>query len=192
MHDGMCVDGRAALVEAWTSCRPRLYVLCRRWLGGSAVDAEDVLSQVMIRAIEEHGSTGAISNYVGWLTRIARNQCMDIHRERAFRRRMLDQLAFQAYLTGITSFADHPETDHLRWELGERIHLAIDALPPRLREPCKRRFLEEMPYERIAVDLGLTNETVRKRIQEARDLLHQWLAREREDGRPVGARPRAR
>jgi RNA polymerase sigma-70 factor (ECF subfamily) len=186
------VDGRAALVEAWTRCRPRLYVLCRRWLGGSAVDAEDVLSQVVIRAIEEHGSAGAISNYVGWLTRIARNQCMDVHRERACQHRMLDNVAIQAYVAGLGSYEDHPEADHLRWELGERIHLAIDALPPRLREPCKRRFLEEMPYERIAAELCLTNETVRKRIQEARTLLHRGLSGAREDGRPMRARSRAR
>jgi RNA polymerase sigma factor (sigma-70 family) len=69
----------------------------------------------------------------------------------------------------------HAEAEYLGRELGARIQRALDDLPPRLREPCRRRFLDDAPYELIAEELGLTNETVRKRIQDARDILYERL-----------------
>ncbi|MFT3771078.1 MAG: sigma-70 family RNA polymerase sigma factor [Minicystis sp.] len=164
-----------ALEVAWSEHKPRLYRLCLRWVGGDPVDAEDALGQLALRAVEDDAAhAGAVANYGGWLTRLAWNLCMDMHRERSVRRRALEHFAEEGQLH-VTLTESHPETIYSHRELGCRIQQAIDDLPPRLREPCRRRFVEEAEYEHIAEDLGLTNETVRKRIQEARDILCERL-----------------
>jgi RNA polymerase sigma factor (sigma-70 family) len=169
-------DGHAAFLVAWVRHRRRLYTLCLRWVGGSREDAEDVLSQVALREIEEDRANSVVSNYPGWLTRLAWNLCMDLHRERASRHRTLEGFALQRRIDGASmEMEGHPEAAHLHRELGVCIQRAIDGLEPRLCEPCRRRFVDEMPYERIAEELGLTNETARKRIQEARGVLHARL-----------------
>jgi RNA polymerase sigma-70 factor (ECF subfamily) len=170
------LDGeQAALLDAWVHYRGRLHALCLRWVGGDADDAADVLSQVALRAVEEHAEQATvISNYRGWLTRLAWNLCMDLHREKALRFRTLERFALHSRID-VAARETHAEAEYLGRELGARILRAIDGLPPRLREPCRRRFLDDAPYELIAEELGLTNETVRKRIQEARDILYERL-----------------
>ncbi|MFT3767558.1 MAG: sigma-70 family RNA polymerase sigma factor [Minicystis sp.] len=174
------------LFTIWPEHHRRLYSLCLRWVGGDAQDAEDVLGQVALRALEEDGAETVISNYPGWLTRLARNLCMDVHRERAFRGRALQRISAIAD-QDMTLSEEHPEAAHLHRELGGHIQRAIDDLPARLREPCRLRFIEEMPYEPIAEELGLTNETVRKRIQEARDILRRRLGVYLRDSHAAGS-----
>jgi RNA polymerase sigma factor (sigma-70 family) len=168
-------DPRASFEDAWCRHRGRLYRLCLRWLGGDRDDAEEAMSRLSVRALEDLATRrDAISNYPGWLTRFACNLCMDIHRERAAGRRAIERLVAESRGLGARR-ADHPETEQLRRELGRVLADALGELPPRLSEPCQRRFIHEMPYEEIAAELQLTNETVRKRIQEARDILHGKL-----------------
>ena len=64
-----------------------------------------------------------------------------------------------------------PEDTALRHEMGQHIRLAIDDLPPRLREPTKLYFLQDVSYSDIAIRLSLSPTNVRKRIQLARTLL---------------------
>src|SRR4051794_24734097 len=92
------LDGElAALLDAWTHHRRRLNTLCLRWVGGDPEDAADVMSQVALRAVEELAEHAAvISNYRGWLTRLAWNLCMDLHREKAFRFRTLERFALDS------------------------------------------------------------------------------------------------
>jgi RNA polymerase sigma-70 factor (ECF subfamily) len=162
-------------IDAWARHRGQLYSLCLRWVGGDHHDAEDVVSQVALRAIEERAESDAvISNYPGWLTQLAHNLCVDLHRAKTRRQRRYANLAL-AEIPATLSVANDPEAEGLRRELMERVLSAIEALPPRLREPCRRRFLDDATYEQIAEDLGLTKETARKRIQQARDILCERL-----------------
>jgi DNA-directed RNA polymerase specialized sigma24 family protein len=59
------------------------------------------------------------------------------------------------------------------------MHIALQRvlthLPMRLREPAILRFCHELPHREIAAQLGLTPETVRKRIQQARALMQEQL-----------------
>lgn len=170
-----------ALAGVWTDHRRRLYVLCLRWMSGSREDAEDALGRAFIRALEDHGrGDGEVANYPAWLTRLAQNACMDLHRERAARRRAAERYAAQLRLDAQS--AESPEAARLHRELGDELRRAIAVLPPRLAEPTRRRFVDDMPYEHIAEELSVTNETVRKRIQEARSILSRRLGRYLREG----------
>jgi RNA polymerase sigma-70 factor (ECF subfamily) len=62
--------------------RPRLHRYCARMVG-SVIDGEDVLQDALIKAVEQFGSAGQISNPEGWLFRIAHNTALDFLRRRS-------------------------------------------------------------------------------------------------------------
>ena len=61
--------------------RPRLHRYCARMVG-SVIDGEDVLQDVLIKAVEALAAAGAIGNPEGWLFRIAHNTALDFLRRR--------------------------------------------------------------------------------------------------------------
>jgi RNA polymerase sigma-70 factor (ECF subfamily) len=60
----------------------------------------------------------------------------------------------------------------------DRLHVAVDSLPPEQREVVTLRFLEEMSYEGIAGVVGCPIGTVRSRLHYARELLNRELGGE--------------
>jgi len=165
-----------AFLDAWERCYTRIHALCRRWVGGDPQDAEDVLGRVALRAVEDIASRDdVISSYPAWLTRLAWNTAMDLHRERACRRHAVERYLEMAGAEGARE-VESVESEHIRAEQYIGLRAAVEKLPLRLREVSERRFLDEMPYEEIAEELAITNENVRKRIQEARAILGRRLA----------------
>jgi RNA polymerase sigma-70 factor (ECF subfamily) len=62
--------------------RPMLHRYCAR-MTGSAIDAEDVVQDALLKAVAARPSAGAIANPRGWLVRIAHNAALDFLRRRA-------------------------------------------------------------------------------------------------------------
>src|SRR4051794_6668476 len=62
--------------------RPKLHRYCARMIG-SAVDGEDVVQDVLIRAVSAQAGGVQIDNFEGWLFRVAHNACLDFLRARA-------------------------------------------------------------------------------------------------------------
>lgn len=65
-----------------TGMRPRLHRYCARMIG-SAIDGEDVVQEVLIKALGARPSIAGIDNIEGWLFRIAHNASLDFLRARA-------------------------------------------------------------------------------------------------------------
>jgi RNA polymerase sigma-70 factor, ECF subfamily len=61
--------------------RPKLHRYCAR-MTGSAVDAEDIVQDAMIKALTALPEVGVIGNPEGWLFRIAHNTALDFLRRR--------------------------------------------------------------------------------------------------------------
>jgi RNA polymerase sigma-70 factor (ECF subfamily) len=62
--------------------RPKLHRYCAR-MTGSAVDAEDIVQDAMIKAFNALPEVGVVDNPEGWLFRIAHNTALDFLRRRA-------------------------------------------------------------------------------------------------------------
>jgi len=175
MGDANDAEARATFLTAWNDHKERLYRLCLRWMGGDRDAAADAVAQVALNALEELTSSDTpISNYAAWLTRLARNACIDIHRERATEHRALDRFGMD--IIHDIAYCESSESSELRRELGEHIREAIERLPPRLLDVVRLRFLEDAPYEDIAEKLDVSHDAARKRIQDARDILHKDLS----------------
>jgi RNA polymerase sigma-70 factor (ECF subfamily) len=67
--------------------RPKLHRYCARMVG-STVEAEDVVQEALVKAIEAVRRTPPIANEEAWLFRIAHNAALDHLRQRARRRRL--------------------------------------------------------------------------------------------------------
>lgn len=168
-------ENQAAFTDAWKRFHERLRVLCLRWAGGHPADADDVLGRVAVRALEDIGSREeVISSYPAWLTRMAWNVAMDMHRERACRAQAAERYLELVCDQGRPQ-ADSAESEHLLAEMRAGVRAAVDRLPPRLRQVSVRRLLDEAEYEEIAHEAGITEENARKRIQEARAILARRL-----------------
>jgi RNA polymerase sigma-70 factor (ECF subfamily) len=176
--DSIADGNTPAFWSLWDIYKVRLYQVCLWQMNGVREDAEDALSRSMLRALDklshEHNR---IENIGAWLSRLTVNLCVDIHREHKRESRRLESINDVLPAPGdvLPAAADSPEDVFLNREAVGHVFGVVNDLPPRLREPFTLRFLQEMDYGDIAEQLILTSDNVRKRIQQARDILRQRL-----------------
>lgn len=167
-----------AFWQLWELHQNYLYSRCLGWMGGNATEASEALSRAMLKAWEKLPIYAEkITNLKAWLTRMTHNLCVDIHRERQRGTVKVDSLEnLVAKDEDIFFYSlDCPESAVLRRELIRYICCAINNLPPRLQEPFKLHCYQQMPYKEIAVQLGISENNVYKRTQQARQILQKHL-----------------
>ena len=82
-----------AFWKLWEGYRKHLFGVCLRQMGGNREEAEDALSRAMLKALERLPFYAReVTNPKAWLTRLIRNLCLDIHRERERRARGMQGL----------------------------------------------------------------------------------------------------
>jgi RNA polymerase sigma factor (sigma-70 family) len=164
--------------QLWESYQDDFYNRCLQWMGGNFHDAEDALNQAMLKAWNEWTkSANKIIYPKAWLTRIIYNFCMDVHRKRKREATVIENI-------DDIKFADHPafasrigfpESNILNLEMQAYLRHQIKSLPDRLRYPFILRCCQEKSYKDVAKELALSEENVRKRIQQARKILKKQL-----------------
>lgn len=164
----------AATWTLWQLYQPHLFDLCLQRMGGNHTEAEDVLSQAMMKVWDRLPDyAGKITDLRAWLTRLVHNLCLDIYRERQRRTKTvqsLDEMAV-ANEAALAQVLESPEEAVLRRELYLYIQHVINDLPLRQRDAAILRFVHAMPYAEIAKHLALSPENLRKCIKEARLIL---------------------
>ncbi|WP_424095670.1 RNA polymerase sigma factor [Moorena producens] len=164
----------------WEHYQDYLYHRCLRWMGGNTTEAQDAISEIMVKAWEKLPKFAAkITNLKGWLTKFARNFCIDRHRENNSGAIGVENLEAMAVPEGnglVTEF-DTPEKLVEKRELLEVIQSALEDLPENQRQVSVLRFEQELSYQEIAQRLAISNDSVRKRIQRARERLQKQLTK---------------
>ena len=124
-------------------------------------DAEDLAQETFLRAIEKLGSFQPGTNMQAWLMRIATNAFLDLRRRRKTARAepLRDDLAAAGSLP-----AGPDETT----ETGGLLAAALARLPDTQRVVFLLRSQEDLPFSRIAETLGVTEETARWHMLQAR------------------------
>jgi RNA polymerase sigma-70 factor (ECF subfamily) len=176
--DTLAAGNHAAFWPLWDLYKGHLYHVCLWQMDGVREDAEDALSRSMLRALDKlPRMCGRIQNVGAWLSRLTVNLCVDMHREQKRDARRLENIDDVLPAAGevLQADADSPETVYLNREAIDYVCGVVNDLPPRLREPFALRFFQEMAYCDIAARLILTTDNVRKRIQQARDILRQRM-----------------
>jgi RNA polymerase sigma factor (sigma-70 family) len=174
----------AAFWDVWLRHQDHLLRQCLRIMSGNVADAEDALSSAMMRASTRYEVyADEIINERAWLSRLVRNCCIDHFRAVQRRHRLLERHApgrtggqrteLQAVPPAGATLQPSPEQNAIDRSLLSRLAEDMRRLPEHLRRPLMMRFLQDKSYAEIAETLSLTNATVRKRIQLARQRLRK-------------------
>ena len=143
-----------------------------RWLTGNDQDAQDVVQETYLRALNafhtfQHGREGR-----PWLLKILRNTCYTWLREN----RRPGLTALESNPQDISSSDPDPEIALLREADAKMVRQALAGLPLEYRETLVLRELEGLPYKEIAELLDVPLGTVMSRLARGRKELWRLLS----------------
>lgn len=159
-----------AFRELYRRHTPRLHQLLLRMLGGVEQDAEDVVQETWVRAVEGAAKFEWKSSFPSWLSGIGINRARELLRRRN-RRPMFDlteQLEPRAPVVHV----------------GERIDLerALELLPDGYRSVLVLHDVEGYRHEEIAQRLGIAAGTSKSQLFHARRYVRALLEPAKEIG----------
>lgn len=140
---------------------------------GNQDDAEDVLSETLLKAYRALDSLENDSALRAWLVQIGRRTCGRLKKRQALR--------------PVLGLAQIPESDlaapganaldlALEGELRDSLHQALDGLPPKLRDVYRLVEVEGASPAKVARDLGITVGNLKVRLFRARRRLRESIA----------------
>ena len=152
-----------AFRELYRRHTPALYQLALRIVGGSDVDAQDVVQETWIRATTRLAQFRWESSLRTWLSGITINLSREVLRRRARR--------------PTTALEDAPEPSVPPTAVGDRLDLerAIAALPPGSRMVLILHDIEGFTHEEIARRLRVSVGTSKSQLFAARRALRARL-----------------
>jgi RNA polymerase sigma-70 factor (ECF subfamily) len=164
-----CQTGdNAAFAEIVERYHERLTCHVRR-LVDHPCEPDEILQNVWLTVYRKLARLSNPRCSTTWLYRVARNAALAEMRRRIRRVEFCQTVAAETQ-TGVDLAITTEDMD--------RLHVAVDSLPPEQREVVTLRFLEEMSYEGIAGVVGCPIGTVRSRLHYARELLNRELGGE--------------
>jgi RNA polymerase sigma-70 factor (ECF subfamily) len=146
----------------------RAMIVARR-ITGNPHDAEDVVQDAFIRALDRIASFDNRRPFGPWFFRVLTNTGLNARRSRALR-------ATEPEVIDAPSGAAGPDVLVERSEIQQRFHEALVRLPERQRVIVTLFEVDEVPSSEIAAMLGITQETVRWHLHHARRALRDALA----------------
>ena len=165
--------------QQWQESRGQLYRCCLKIMNFNPVDAEDALSQAMVKAWEKVQKFGEkITNLKAWLYQVTRNFCIDLIRKGSCGAVGVESIEWVGNTEEVTTTGtvECPESVLEREEISDRIRGAIAQLPEKCRETFILHFYRELSHTEIAQQQGISYDNVCKRISLARKQLKEELS----------------
>jgi RNA polymerase sigma-70 factor (ECF subfamily) len=163
-------DAPEELQAVFAEWRPAFLRMAERMCGNRA-DAEDVLQETFLRAVD-HGIPPGVRNVVAWLTTMMKNAIVD-HCRKMQRRPIHEPITDDHQ--GLTRLEpDGPEPEWSTIAL-EDIRDALELIEHVYREVYRLHVFEHFSYEQIAQQLGIPRVTVGTRLNRARKKLREVL-----------------
>ncbi len=166
----------ARLVEAYST---QIYRLALKMLADEQ-DAEDVLQNTFMKALQSIKTFEGRSSLSTWLYRIAVNEAlMSVRRQKPTIPVAMDYEDDEDALPHPTQFTDWcclPEADLLSAEAKRHLDVAIRRLPEKLRVVFILRDIEGLSIRETSEALDLTETAVKTRLLRARLNLREQLS----------------
>jgi RNA polymerase sigma-70 factor (ECF subfamily) len=157
-----------AFTELCQRYGPPLRYYLRKMLGRQAGEADDLLQDVWLDVFRHVPKLADPAAFPAWVYRIARDRAWRLLRKRRPTAMPLIE----------ETFADENCEPLFTAEDAQRVHAALDELPPEQREVLLLRFLNELTYEQIARVIEQPLGTVRSRIHYAKRALARLIGKE--------------
>ena len=151
---------RAAFAKLFELFAPMVHGVALARL--TPAEADDVVQEVFLTAIERIGTLRDSAAIGGWLCMIARTRSIDARR------------ATSRFADGVVPEGVHEDPDRLE---ANRCLDAIRALPEAYRETLVLRLVEGLTGPEIAEQTGLTADSVRVNLHRGMKLLREKLDR---------------
>lgn len=182
---------RDAVKIAVVEVLDRLYGAALR-LTRNTADAEDLVQETVLRALEAGPRLDPDGNIPGYLFRTLGNLFINGHRHRKVARRVGD-LAFIGLLDGTTYSSESlqiwgdPPTRHRYTTISKDLEAAVEGLPERFRAVLVLADLLDWTYAEIAEELEIPIGTVMSRLWRARHSIRARLEAARAGCEPAAA-----
>ena len=132
-------------------------------------DADDLVQDAFLRALEKIGTFDLERAFEPWFMRLLVNLGLDLRRKRSvWRTEAHDPEAFAGGGPG-------PDRDVERTELQRALHEALEKLPPRQRMIVSLFEIDGLTTEEVASMLSVSQVTVRWHLHQARRTLRELL-----------------
>ncbi len=164
-----------AFAELYNRHKSELYTYCVRMMSGDRDKASDIFQEVFIKAFEKAEQFRHGTNVVGWLYVIARNMCLNTHRNEHPAER-LDAPSAAVRFMASTDRSLAPEYDEEQHFLRRKLEEALASLPLEFREPFMLREFDGFSYREIAAMTGTTLGMTKVRIYRAKQQMRALLA----------------
>lgn len=141
---------------------PMVFAVAYR-VTGSRHDAEDIAQACFLELARK--ASQIRTSIAGWLHSLATHRARNLLRDQHLRRRRENEAA-------VSDAAD----DGPPWsEIEPRIDAALDSLPEKFREPLVSHYLRGLNQSEVALELGLSQATVSRRLERGVELLRAGL-----------------
>jgi len=161
--------------------KDKIYALVHR-LVGNRENAEDIIQETFLKAIDNIGQFRGESSFGTWLYSIALN----LSRAHFAKEKQADLLPIESYLPS----GDNYHESHARlldWddplkiletkELREAVNMALETIPYEYREAFLLRYYNELSVKEIAEITGQSEASAKSRILRARLALRGYLSK---------------
>jgi len=172
-----------AFSELISHHKEKVYGMVTR-LSGSRDDAEDIMQETLLKAIDNIDKFRGDSSFGTWLYAIALNQARLLFSKQ----RQTELQPIEEYFPGGDHGNDHTSGEYrlFDWqdphsrmeseELRKAIDSAVNSLPYKYREAFLLRYIEELPVKEVARLTGESEAAAKSRILRARLAMRDKLS----------------
>ncbi len=141
--------------------------------------ASDVSQQVFLQLYISMPTLRTNEPLKAWLFQVARNRCLDeLRRKHAVHFSELETVNDDEDLSPLAIMPDDsplPEELAERSDLQQKLHAAIDTLPPKFRSVVLLRYAGQLSFSEIGKSLQMPEATAKTYFQRARPLLRKAM-----------------
>ena len=156
---------------------------------GDRRDAEDIVQQAILIAIEKNNEFESESHFVGWLAGIVRN-CALNHRRKSARRKTqpTDPAEMVVGAVGTVNSPVNPTTGTLKPLQGsfdDRMKSALQQISPKARSCLLLRTVEGLDYKEISLLMDMPEGTAMNLVHRSKKKLRAILQSSDENGNSI-------
>lgn len=161
-----------AFDEIFEKYNQRIYQFAKTILKNKE-DAKDVVQEVFLRIWQNRNKINEYSTFKSYLFTIAYNIIVD-----HFRKRLKDK-KYKDFLEANIKEVDSSQEKHIEFsDLNKLYEQAVEQLPPRRKLIYKMNRNEGLTYEKIAVRLNISRNTVRNQMAKTLQFLRKSIGKE--------------